>query len=145
MSRLSRMIIAATLVMPSLAAANSVTVYKTPTCGCCSAWVEHMRANGFELDVQDVERSELIERKEALGVEPGLSSCHTATVNDYVIEGHVPAADVRRLLETSPDVVGIAVPGMPAGSPGMDYGQKSESYEVVTFDDSGESGVFARH
>lgn len=145
MIRLSRMIVAATLLIPSLAAANAATVYKTATCGCCSAWVEHMRGNGFDVTVHDLDRAELLARKQALGVQQGLSSCHTATVNDYVVEGHVPSADVRRLLEETPAIAGIAVPGMPAGSPGMDYGQQSDAYNVVAFDDAGALEVFASH
>ncbi len=145
MSRIPRLLLAAALFVPSLAAANVVTVYKTATCGCCTAWVEHMRDNGFAATVHDVDRAELIERKRALGVDPGLSACHTATVAGYVIEGHVPAADVRRLLEERPPLAGIAVPGMPQGSPGMDYGQASEAYNVIAFDSEGGFRVFARH
>lgn len=139
------MLLAAFLFVPSLAAANAITVYKTATCGCCAAWVEHMRGNGFQATVHDVSRAKLIERKKAFGVDRGLASCHTATIGGYVVEGHVPAADVRRLLDERPSIAGIAVPGMPQGSPGMDYGQASEAYNVIAFDDAGGFRVFARH
>ncbi len=145
MNRFWTTLLAAALFVPSLAAANSVTVYKTATCGCCAEWVRHMEQAGFEMTVRDLDSSELVERKQALGVKQGLSSCHTATVNDYVVEGHVPSTDVQRLLDERPKIAGIAVPGMPVGSPGMDYGQQSESYSVVAFDDAGELRVFARH
>ncbi len=145
MNRFWTTLLAAALFVPSLGAANSVTVYKTATCGCCADWVRHMEKAGFEMTVRDLDRSELLERKQALGVKQELSSCHTATVSDYVVEGHVPATDVQRLLDQRPTITGIAVPGMPVGSPGMDYGQQSESYNVVAFDDGGDLRVFARH
>lgn len=145
MKRYTKVLFAAALFVPSLAAANALTVYKTATCGCCAKWVRHMEQAGFEATVHDVHRGDLIERKKALGIDRGLASCHTATVAGYVIEGHVPAADVRRMLTEQPPIAGLAVPGMPQGSPGMDYGQASESYNVVAFDDAGGFRVFARH
>ncbi len=104
-----------------------------------------MEQAGFEPKVHDLDGSTLLERKRGFGVERQLSSCHTATVNGYVVEGHVPSSDVERLLDDRPNIVGIAVPGMPAGSPGMDYGQQSEPYNVIAFDDAGGLRVFARH
>lgn len=145
MNRYWKTLLGAAMFVPSVAAANAITVYKTATCGCCTEWVRHMEQAGFEPTVKDLDGSALLERKRGLGVDQRLSSCHTATINDYVVEGHVPSTDVARLLDERPDIAGIAVPGMPAGSPGMDYGQESEAYSVVTFDDAGESGVFARH
>lgn len=145
MNRFRKTLLAAALFVPSLAAANAITVYKTATCGCCAEWVRHMEKAGFEMNVHDLDRSEILERKRALDVKQGFSSCHTATVNDYVVEGHVPATDVRRLLDERPQIAGIAVPGMPVGSPGMDYGQQSEPYNVVAFDEAGGLRVFARH
>lgn len=131
----------------SVAAASGgpgVTVYKSPTCGCCSAWVDHLRSNGFEVRVVDVDAaSELMQLKARHGVTPNLASCHTALVDDYVIEGHVPADLVRRLLEERPAVQGLAVPGMPVGSPGME-GPRKEAYDVLTFDENGHTTVYAR-
>lgn len=116
-----------------------VQVYKTPTCGCCSGWVDHLREQGFVVEVQDL--SNLNAVKASLGVDSDLMSCHTATVDGYVVEGHVPAGSIRRLLAERPAVAGIAVPGMPIGSPGME-GPNPESYDVVAFDRSGSRAVF---
>lgn len=129
-----------------LASAPKVRVFKTPNCGCCSMWVAHMRAAGFEVEPIDVESSELTAIKGRQGVDQELASCHTALIGDYVVEGHVPAEDVARLLKERPDVRGLAVPGMPAGSPGMEMpGGEKESYDVVAFDSQGEIEVFAKH
>ena len=121
-----------------------VKVYKTATCGCCAAWVEHMRMAGFTVAVEDV--VDLAAVKDTLGIPQGLGSCHTARVGGYVVEGHVPAEDVARLLATRPDgVTGIAVPGMPMGSPGMEVpGRPADPYDVVAFGSAGQS-VFASH
>jgi hypothetical protein len=120
-----------------------VSVFKSPTCGCCSLWVEHMKANGFDLKVQDVEDINALKTK--FGVAPEFSSCHTSQVNGYIIEGHVPAAAVQRLLKERPKVAGLAVPGMPAGSPGMEVpsGLK-QPYAILTFDKSGKTAVYER-
>ena len=121
-----------------------MTVHKTPTCGCCRAWVDHLRAQGFH--VETVDRDDLTMVKAANGVPGGLQSCHTATVGGYVVEGHVPAGDIRRLLAERPAVAGIAVPGMPVGSPGMEVpGTPTERYDVVSFDRAGATQVFASH
>lgn len=117
-----------------------VTVYKTPTCGCCAAWVRYMREQGFR--VETVDQPDLTAIKRQLGVPPALESCHTATVGGYTIEGHVPADVIRKLLAEHPAVRGIAVPGMPMGSPGME-GPRSEPYEVYTFDENGPVGLYA--
>jgi len=124
------------------AALPSVHVYKTPTCGCCNKWVDHLRANGF--DVRTTELPNLAEVKMMNGVPRALSSCHTAIVGPYVIEGHVPANDVIRLLREQPAVTGLAVPRMPIGSPGME-GPNPERYDVLAF--GADSGVttFASH
>lgn len=129
------------------AAANdeTVTVYKTPLCGCCSAWVEHLRNEGLTVESRDVSQRELMALKQEHGVSRDLASCHTATVDGYVIEGHVPAADVQRLLDERPEADGLAVPGMPVGSPGMEQGARSEPYEVVVFAGGSKSGVFASY
>lgn len=122
--------------------APTMTVYKTPTCGCCGKWVDHMRAAGFKVVTEDMD--DLTETKTTLGVNPNLASCHTAVVDGYVIEGHVPADQVQRLLKERPKVVGLAVPGMPMGSPGMEMGGEKDSYEVLTFDKQGKTAVYAK-
>ena len=123
---------------------TAITVYKDPSCGCCTKWVDHLRANGFAPDVHD--RSDMDALKDSLGVPAKLRSCHTAVVEKYVVEGHVPAADVKRLLASKPaKTVGVAVPGMPAGSPGMEMGTRVDRYEVVAFAPGGATRVFARH
>jgi hypothetical protein len=124
--------------------ASVVEVYKSATCGCCSKWVDHLRANKFTVRTTDTEDMDAV--KARYKVPAVLQSCHTAIVGGYVIEGHVPAADVQRLLKERPDVVGLAVPGMPAGSPGMEVpGQKPDAYNVVAFDKAGRTTVFASH
>lgn len=121
-----------------------LSVWKTKTCGCCALWVDHMRASGFDVKVQDVENIDAIKRK--LGVTPALSSCHTAQAGRYVIEGHVPADVVHRLLKERPTTVaGVAVPGMPIGSPGMEMPDgRKQPYAVVTFDKNGQTTVYER-
>ena len=119
-----------------------IMVYKSPTCGCCSKWVDHQRDNGFVVKTKDLRDMRMV--KSIAGVKPEHASCHTAKVDGYVIEGHVPAADIKRLLKERPAVTGLSVPGMPMGSPGME-GPRSDPYEVLTFDEQGESRVFARH
>lgn len=127
---------AATDVLPR------VTVTRDPNCGCCIAWVEHMRASGFPVDV--VEIDDIVPLKMKLGVPEALMSCHTSQVGSYVVEGHVPADAVKRLLAERPNATGIAVAGMPIGSPGMEIkGEAPRPYEVVIFA-SGRQNVFAR-
>ncbi|HKE86959.1 MAG TPA: DUF411 domain-containing protein [Vicinamibacterales bacterium] len=122
----------------------TVDVYKDPTCGCCSKWVEHMQANGFA--VRTTNREDLADLKAKHGVPPGVRSCHMAVVNGYVVEGHVPANDIQRLLKERPAIVGLAVPGMPIGSPGMEVpGQKAQPFDVLSFDKNGQTRVFASH
>lgn len=128
--------------LPALAA-DKLEVYKSPYCGCCEAWVRHMREAGFAVEVHDVEDLEPI--KQSHGITPELASCHTAVLGDYVIEGHVPAEDVARLLEAAPQAKGLAVPGMPLGSPGMEQGDRSQPYDVIVFTETGKQAVFARH
>lgn len=121
-----------------------VTVYRSPTCGCCARWVEHMRNAGFEVQVVDNEAA-LYEAKRRHAIGPAHTACHTAEVGDYFVEGHVPAADIRRLLaEGPPHVAGLAVPGMPIGSPGME-GSPKDDYDVVAIQKSGETSLYASH
>ena len=119
----------------------AIKVYKTPQCGCCNAWVKHLRNNGFEVETMDMPDLSLVKQK--YGVKPALQSCHTAVVNGYVVEGHVPADVIVKLLKEQPAITGLAVPGMPSGSPGMEGGVK-QPYEVLTFDRAGHSRVYAR-
>ena len=120
-----------------------MSVYKTPTCGCCGKWVEKMQASGFNATVTNMEDVGPIKVKN--GLPPRLASCHTTLVGGYVIEGHVPADDIKRLLRERPaGIVGLAAPGMPAGSPGMDV-PNSPPYDVLAFDKDGKTRVFATH
>ena len=121
--------------------ATPIEVWKDATCGCCEGWVEHMRAAGFQATVHDV--GDLAAIKTARGVPDALQSCHTAVVDGYVIEGHVPAGDVRRLLLERPRAVGLAAPGMPPSSPGMDI--PGTPYQVVAFGGVGGNRIWARH
>jgi hypothetical protein len=126
-------------------APRRIVVYKDAACGCCTEWVTHLRANGFAPEPHD--RTDLDTLKDSLGVPVALRSCHTAVVGRYLVEGHVPAADIVRLLATTPaGVLGLAAPGMPKGSPGMEMpGVRAERYEVLAFGAGGRVTVFASH
>lgn len=124
-------------------AAQSIHVYKSPTCGCCTDWVKHLEDNGF--DVKATNTNDMGKIKVDAGLLPGLGSCHTAFVGDYVIEGHVPAQDIRRLLSEAPQATGLSVPGMPAGSPGMEMGDRKDHYKVILFNDAGQTRIFSEH
>ena len=123
--------------------ARQITAYRSPTCGCCGEWVKHMQAQGFQVQDNIVEDMGGVKREH--NVPEDLASCHTAIANGYVIEGHIPAADVKRLLTEKPDVVGIAVPGMPIGSPGMESGNVKDPYTVFTYNQAGQTTVFVEH
>lgn len=119
-----------------------VTVYKSPTCGCCTKWVEHLESNGYEVETHDM--NNVSPMKQRLGLPQALASCHTGVVGGYVVEGHVPADVIDALLEEKPEnVVGIAVPGMPIGSPGME-GPNPQPYDIIAFDKDGSQRVYAR-
>jgi len=118
----------------------TVLVYKTEACGCCNGWIAHLEAAGFTVDARNV--TDLTSIKRDAGVPTADASCHTALVDGYVVEGHVPADQIRRLLAERPAVTGIAVPGMPVGSPGME-GANPKPYDVLTFDRAGNRTVFA--
>lgn len=139
-SALAAALFTAFLASPA-SAGPRVEVWKSPLCGCCGGWVRHMTSQGFDVTVHDVDDVEPI--KTANGIGPDLASCHTAVVDGYVVEGHVPASDIRRLLAERPAIRGLAVPGMPSGAPGM--GPVGPSYEVLGFDADGRTQVFARH
>jgi hypothetical protein len=120
----------------------TITVYKDPSCGCCKSWIEYLVKHGYRVDAKDTPDMPGIKR--ALGVPNGLTACHTAVVNGYLIEGHVPAADIARLLQQKPKIAGLAVPGMPMGSPGME-GPRAQHYQVISFDKAGKTKVFASY
>lgn len=124
-------------------AATAITVFKDPNCGCCKEWVEHLRKHAFAVTAKDT--SDVSGIKRAARVPEQLHSCHTAFVNGYVVEGHVPAADIQRLLKEKPKVAGIAVPGMPVGSPGMEIGTRKDRYDVIAFNRDGSTSHFASH
>lgn len=109
-----------------------ITVYRSPTCGCCGKWIEHMKQNNFI--VKDNLSDDMEAIKAQYGVPKEMASCHTAIVDGYVVEGHVPAADIIKLLKTKPKVTGLAVPGMVTGSPGMEMGDRADPYDVMSFD-----------
>ncbi|MCW9033262.1 MAG: DUF411 domain-containing protein [Alphaproteobacteria bacterium] len=126
----------------SQANAGELVVYKSPSCGCCGDWVDHLKQSGFKVQVHDTD--EMTAVKNHFKVPHEMGSCHTATVNGYVVEGHVPANDIKRLLSEKPNVRGIAVPGMPIGSPGMEQGDEKEAYQVIAFGEKGFK-VFAQY
>lgn len=120
-----------------------VIVYKSPACGCCLAWAEHMQSSGFPLEMHDVQDLSAI--KAEAGVPAGMGSCHTSRVAGYFLEGHVPADDVKRLLSEKPDALGLAVPGMPLGSPGMVQGEGRQPYDVMLVARDGSTRVFSSY
>lgn len=133
----------ALLLMSSAALAADLSVTKTPWCGCCAAWITHMREAGFTVAVH--EEDDLTAIKARMGIAPNLQSCHTGEVEGYAIEGHVPAEDVLRLLAERPEARGLTVPGMPVGSPGMEMGNRHDAYEVLLILKDGTTEVFAKH
>ena len=142
---LSTALLAAVLAIaaPAAWAENAkITVYKSPTCGCCTKWMDHLEKNDFDVDFRDMRDVSPIKR--ANGVPPGMSACHTALVGGYFIEGHVPAEDVKRLLKERPEIAGLTVPGMPIGSPGME-GPNPERYRVFAVGRDGKLSTFATH
>jgi len=127
------------------AAEPSVHVSKTATCGCCKIWVDYMRKQGFSVTTRNMTAGQLARVKMERGIRPQFASCHTARVGKYTVEGHVPAREVRRLLGERPDVIGLSVPGMPLGSPGMDFGSEREPYDVLLIKKDGSSSVYASY
>lgn len=121
---------------------TEIAIFMSPTCGCCHEWGEHLLEDGFR--IREIPVEDVASVKTSLRVPDHLASCHTAVIGDYTIEGHVPADVIRRLLTERPKVAGIAVPGMPMGSPGMEHDGHREPYDVLTFDGSGRTRVFAR-
>ncbi|ODA67515.1 hypothetical protein A7A08_01548 [Methyloligella halotolerans] len=132
------------LALPAAAAEQTVELWKSPSCDCCAKWADHMKAEGFAVSPHPVDTDTLAKIKHQSGVPSKLASCHTGKIGGYVIEGHVPASDVKRLLEEKPEAVGLTVPGMPIGSPGME-GPDPESYDVLLIKKDGSTEVFAHH
>jgi hypothetical protein len=137
--RMAWIVALAVWLVPAEVQATDAMVYKSPTCGCCSAWADHLKKNGFSVSVQKVENMDQV--KAMHGVTPELASCHTAVIDGYVFEGHVPADVIRQFLKEKPKARGLAVPGMPGGSPGMEMAPK-ESYDILIFDSKGNRKVF---
>jgi hypothetical protein len=134
----------AALVSAQRTARPAMEVYKSPTCGCCSKWVEHVEAAGFTTKVMEIDDASLDQLKTKRGVPETAQSCHTAFVNGYIVEGHVPASEIHRMLRERPAIAGIAVGGMPTGSPGMEVpGRAPQQYNVVTFDKQGAVRVYS--
>lgn len=138
---------AALWASPAAAAAEqpSIEVWKSATCECCIDWVKHLEANGFTVKVNDTAPDTLARIKRQAGIGDKLASCHTARIEGYMVEGHVPAPDIERLVAERPDAIGLTVPGMPIGSPGMERGDKTEPYDVLLMKKDGSTGVFASH
>ncbi|MCU7815730.1 MAG: DUF411 domain-containing protein [Candidatus Thiodiazotropha sp. (ex Rostrolucina anterorostrata)] len=132
----------ASFLIASQVNAADIVVYKSPTCGCCSAWIKHLQKNGFSVEMHDRKNMQLV--KNSLGVPNHLQSCHTALVGGYIVEGHVPADDITRLLKEKPAVKGVTVPGMPMGSPGME-GPRKDKYDVLTFEKNGKTRVYSSY
>lgn len=120
-----------------------VDVYKSPTCGCCSKWIDHLKANGFTVRGHDT--NDLVSHKTRLGVPDGYGSCHTAQVGGYLIEGHVPADDIKRLLKEKPRARGLVVPAMPMGSPGMEAGAHKDAYDVFLVNRDGSTQTYSHY
>lgn len=120
-----------------------VDVYKSPTCGCCNKWIAHLAANGFKVRAHDTD--DVVAHKYRLGVPAGHGSCHTAEVGGYLVEGHVPAREIKRLLKERPKARGLVVPAMPIGSPGMEQGDHKDIYDVLLVDARGGTSVYARY
>lgn len=140
----------ATPLVPAIARAQralpEVEVYKSPTCGCCKDWIKHLQAAGFSVKANDVPDTRVMRAR--FGMPSKFASCHTALVGGYVVEGHVPAREIKRLLRDKPDALGIAVPGMPVGSPGMDgpeYRGVVDPYDVLLVQPDGRATVFASY
>jgi len=122
--------------------AEEIMVYKTPTCGCCNKWVKHLRDEGFNVKTKDIDDLQPV--KNQFGVQPRFQSCHTAKIGKYFIEGHVSGSDIKRLLKEKPDIKGLAVPGMPMGSPGME-GDRKDDYNVLAIDKNYNATIYSSH
>jgi hypothetical protein len=139
------LVIGSATMLPAQSSAPVMTVLKQASCGCCGGWVERMQQAGMAVQVRNVSGDELNAAKMAAGLPESTWACHTAAVAGYTVEGHVPAADIRRLLDERSEAIGIATPGMPAGSPGMEYGNERDAYDVVLVGTDGGVSVFASY
>jgi hypothetical protein len=142
---LSLIMLGVTQVSAADTASPSIEVWKSATCECCGAWVKHLEANGFTVKVNATDPSTLASLKRQAGIGDKLASCHTAKIDGYVIEGHVPGPDIKRLVAEHPDAIGLTVLGMPVGSPGMEQGMEFEPYDVLLIKKDGATEVFAKH
>lgn len=138
-------VISFTFFMASPLLAQTINVAKDANCGCCGAWIEDMQQAGFEMNARNVAFDALAELKVSLGISEDMTSCHTAIVEGYFIEGHVPASEIARLLAERPEALGLAVPNMPLGSPGMDFGSRKDAYDVFLILPDGSPEVFASY
>ena len=127
------------------AAGPAIHVLKDPNCGCCSAWIEILETDGFAVTSEPSAETPLMRYKSDSGIPAEMASCHTARVGGYMIEGHVPPTDIRRLIEERPDAIGLAVPGMPYGSPGMGAETERDAYDVFLINRDGSTAVFSHH
>lgn len=122
---------------------KNITVYRDPGCGCCTKWIKHLKKHGFA--VTDVKTKKMADMKKKFKVPPHLASCHTGVINGYVVEGHVPADDIKKLLKTKPKVTGLSVPAMPVGTPGMEVPGRKDPFSVLSFRPGGKSQTFRRY
>jgi hypothetical protein len=130
---------------PAFAANPTIEVWKSATCECCGNWVKHLEASGFDVMVHTTNPSLLDRVRKDAGIPDKLAACHTAKIEGYFIEGHVPGTDIKRLIEEKPDAIGLTVPGMPMGAPGMEQGMQFDNYDVLLLRKDGKTEVFASH
>jgi len=146
LQRMLIVLLAMLLGSPAVAGTESaIEVWKSATCECCVNWVKHLEANGFAVKVNAADPTMLDRIKRQAGIGEKLASCHTAKIDGYVVEGHVPAADIKRLIAERPDALGLTVPGMPVGSPGMEQGEETEPYDTLLIKKDGNAQIYARH
>lgn len=133
------------IVWPMVKTTNGpeIVIYKSPTCGCCKKWASYLQDNGFKVTQVDTQSMRAVKTK--MGVPQAMASCHTAIVDGYVVEGHVPVKEIRRMLEQKPAIKGITVPGMPIGSPGMEQGARKDSYDVLAIQHDGSATIYERY
>ena len=136
-------ILAMTTAFASDALVKDIVVYKNPECGCCTKWVKYLQDNNYNVTIEHTR--DVLAVKKRLGVPEKLAACHTAVIDGYVVEGHITHRDIKRLLLFRPDIKGIAVPGMPVGTPGMESGSTVQPYNVMSFDEQGNMEVFVEH
>jgi hypothetical protein len=140
--KLLALVMPLSIIFQSAIAENTkeILVYRSPTCSCCGKWLEHMKQNNFE--VKDIVTEDMDQVKAKLGVPKQLASCHTAVIDGYVVEGHVPAADIEKMLKDKPKFAGLSVPGMPMGTPGMEMGGRKDPYQVISFDKDNNQQIY---